>query len=204
MSLLKNIKNYKEIISKEGIIILYALFIIATFTSLKLDLLWPSSVSIFGQQIPGFSIFGWILNQATGYLIIPLLIILLFQERLRDYGWQVKNIKTVWWCVIIAGPIIILGMFFISQLEQIQKHYPIYRYSKSSLTLFIFYESMMIVLLLSWEFFLRGFMHFGLEKKFGKYTLLIQLIPFVLMHYNKPAVEIYSAVIGGLILGIIS
>jgi len=54
-----------------------------------------------------------------------------------------------------------------------------YRFSKGGLTLFILYESAAGVLLLSWEFFLRGFMLFGLEKRFGKTTVLIQLIPFV-------------------------
>jgi len=204
MRLLKNLKNYKEIFSKEGIIILYALFILATFIALRLDMLWPSYVTIFRQQIPDFYIFGWMFNQVIGYLIVPLFIILLFKERPSDYGWQMKKIKTLWWWIIVVGPIIIFGMFFISRLEQLQKQYPMYKYSNSSLSLFIFYESMVIVLLLSWEFFLRGFMLFGLERKFGKFTILIQLIPFVLMHYTKPAVEIYSAIIGGLILGIIS
>jgi len=195
--------NYREIFSKEGIILLYALFVLAAFISLRLDLLWPASVALCGLEIPDFTIFGWMFNQVIGYLLIPLFIIRLFKERPGDYGWQTKRVKSLWWWVILICPVIISGMFFVSQMDQFQKYYPIYRYGKETLVLFILYEFAVVALLFSWEFFLRGFMLFGLEKKFGKFTVLIQLIPFVLMHSQKPALEVYAAIAGGFILGVI-
>jgi hypothetical protein len=195
--------NYREIFSKEGIIILYALFVLAAFVSLRLDLLWPASVTLYRFEIPNFTYFGWVFNQVIGYLLIPLLIITMFRESPRDYGWRTKQVKHFWWWVILMCPVIILGMCFVSQMDQFQKHYPIYRYSRTDPVLFILYESAVVALLLSWEFFLRGFMLFGLERKFGKFTVLIQLIPFVLMHSQKPALEVYAAIAGGFFLGVI-
>jgi membrane protease YdiL (CAAX protease family) len=105
--------------------------------------------------------------------------------------------------VIVICPLIIFGMYFVSQLEQFQNYYPIYVYGRERPVLFILYEFAVVALLFSWEFFLRGFMLFGLERKFGKFTVLIQLIPFVLMHSEKPALEVYAAIAGGFILGVI-
>jgi heme/copper-type cytochrome/quinol oxidase subunit 2 len=195
--------NYREIFSEEGIIILYALLILATFTALRLDLLWPAAVRLFGREIPDFHLFGWMLNQVIGFLVIPIFMIFLFRERPRNYGWQTKQIKHFWWWVAGFCPVVVLGMYFVSQLEQFQNYYPIYRFGRANTFVFILYESAVVALLLSWEFFLRGFMLFGLEKKFGKTTVLIQLIPFVLMHSEKPALEIYSAIAGGFALGIL-
>ena len=47
-------------------------------------------------------------------------------------------------------------------------------------------------------------MLFGLERKFGNYTLLIQTIPFAVMHYTKPLPEAIGSIIAGVLLGILA
>jgi membrane protease YdiL (CAAX protease family) len=56
----------------------------------------------------------------------------------------------------------------------------------------------------SWEFIWRGYMLFGLKEKFGYYAVLIQMIPFLILHNGKPAPETFGAIIGGLVLGILA
>lgn len=56
----------------------------------------------------------------------------------------------------------------------------------------------------AWEFIWRGFMLFGLEKKFGYYSVLIQMIPFVILHNGKPFLETFGAIFGGIALGILA
>jgi membrane protease YdiL (CAAX protease family) len=57
----------------------------------------------------------------------------------------------------------------------------------------------------SWEFFFRGFMLFGLAKKMdNRLAILIQTIPFALMHYRKPPLEAYGSIFAGIFLGIIA
>ena len=58
--------------------------------------------------------------------------------------------------------------------------------------------------LFSWEFLWRGFMLFGLKEKFGYYSVLIQMIPFVILHNGKPAPEIISVIIGDIEQGILN
>ena len=56
----------------------------------------------------------------------------------------------------------------------------------------------------AWEFIWRGFMLFGLEKKFGGYAVLMQMIPFVILHNGKPFLETFGAILGGIALGILA
>jgi membrane protease YdiL (CAAX protease family) len=53
---------------------------------------------------------------------------------------------------------------------------------------------------IAWEFFFRGFMLFGFGKDFLQRAVLVSTIPFVLMHYGKPELEMASALIAGLVL----
>ena len=47
-------------------------------------------------------------------------------------------------------------------------------------------------------------MLFGLEKKFGYYSVLIQMIPFLILHNGKPSAETFGAIIAGIALGILA
>ena len=47
-------------------------------------------------------------------------------------------------------------------------------------------------------------MLFGLKEKFGYYSVLIQMIPFLILHNGKPAPETFGAIIAGLALGILA
>ncbi len=61
----------------------------------------------------------------------------------------------------------------------------------------------MAIYFLGWEFLFRGFMLFGLRKKFREGSILIQMIPFALLHLGKPEVETISTIISGIIWGYI-
>lgn len=56
----------------------------------------------------------------------------------------------------------------------------------------------------AWEFFFRGYLLFGLEQRFGAYAVLVQALPFVLVHLGKPEAEVYGAIIAGLALGLMA
>ena len=47
-------------------------------------------------------------------------------------------------------------------------------------------------------------MLFGLEKRFGNYSILIQTIPFVVHHGTKPFAEAMGSVVAGLALGVLA
>ncbi|MBZ0120361.1 MAG: CPBP family intramembrane metalloprotease [Sandaracinaceae bacterium] len=66
--------------------------------------------------------------------------------------------------------------------------------------LFLLYEGLYLVKWIAWEFFFRGFMLFGLGRDFLSRSVLVSSIPFALMHYGKPEIEMASAFLAGLVL----
>lgn len=85
-----------------------------------------------------------------------------------------------------------------------QQKYPLCKIVATRWSLWTTYAFAYGVYMLSWEFFFRGYMLFGLEERFGNYSILIQTIPFTLLHYGKPFVESMGAIFAGIILGIVA
>ncbi len=63
--------------------------------------------------------------------------------------------------------------------------------------------STMLIYLLGWEYFFRGFLLAGLRKSFKEGAILLQMIPFTLLHLGKPDIETLSCIFSGLIWGYI-
>jgi membrane protease YdiL (CAAX protease family) len=95
-------------------------------------------------------------------------------------------------------------IWFVSSFSQFNSTYPHLAEARDSWNTFLFFEFGMIVYMFAWEFIWRGFMLFGLEEKFGYYTVLIQMLPFVILHNGKPVLETFGAIIAGIALGILA
>ena len=71
--------------------------------------------------------------------------------------------------------------------------------------LFLLYEAGLLVYFIGWEFIWRGYMLFGLEKHTGApIAVLIQMIPFVVLHFGKPLPETIGSIIAAIALGALS
>lgn len=58
--------------------------------------------------------------------------------------------------------------------------------------------------LLSWEFLFRGFLLFGLARRYGEDAIWLQAVPFAIAHFGKPALETLSTIFGGAAFGYIA
>lgn len=54
------------------------------------------------------------------------------------------------------------------------------------------------------ELFFRGFLLFGFSKRFRKWSIVIQDIPYTLLHIGKPILELPYSAVAGIIFGIIN
>ena len=126
-------------------------------------------------------------------------------QEIRDYGFRLSQGKLGWGLVVgvcaLMIPILILAL---QLFPAFQYRYPLCKIAGSRWQLFIPYELAYGVYMFSWEFFFRGFMLFGLERKFGRYSILIQTLPFAVMHYNKPFPEAIGSIFAGVLLGVIA
>ena len=62
----------------------------------------------------------------------------------------------------------------------------------------------MSLYMIGWEFFYRGFMTLGLKDSLKEGAILVQMIPFTLLHLGKPMAESIACIPSGLIWGYIA
>ncbi|MFZ1288769.1 MAG: CPBP family intramembrane glutamic endopeptidase [Melioribacteraceae bacterium] len=133
---------------------------------------------------------------------IPFLIIkYFFKQSLSKYGinlnFNFTGFLVFGFSIIFFLPII----FYLSQSENFIEYFPLMQSAKEDVHIFIIYEISFIIFIFAWEFIFRGFLLFGLEEKFGIYSIFIQMIPFVILHNGKPFIETFASIFGGIFLG---
>lgn len=180
-------------------------FLINTLDNLGLNDVYISVRSKF-PNIRLFQLTYWVCILITFYLIIPLFIIkVIFKDKLNSYGLSpkgfFKNYKTYVVFFLFMVPLILL----VSTTESFQYKYPFYNPKDESLwPNFIIWQCLYLTQFFALEFFFRGFMIHGLKKTFGFYAIFIMMIPYVMIHFQKPMPETIGAIFAGITLGALS
>ena len=132
------------------------------------------------------------------FAILPILVIFLLLRRSPlDYGFRLGRFG-IWgryvgvFCIIAA-----LVLFFANFSPELHKYYKIDNFNLVS------YFLLTLATLFGSEFLFRGFLIFGLKDKFKETSILIQMIPFVLVHFGKPELETLSTIVTGILFGYI-
>jgi membrane protease YdiL (CAAX protease family) len=133
------------------------------------------------------------------YAFLPILVIMVFLRRnpldfgLRRGDFRVWGYYTAIVC-LIAAPI----LFATSFSPSFQQYYSSDNFNP------IQYSLVNCVSLFASEFFFRGFLLFGLKDKFREGSILVQMIPFFLVHLGKPELETVSTILTGVLFGYIA
>ena len=159
-----------------------------------------------GPLAESYPYYYWFLTTGITLFLVPVLVARFGTiQRLKDYGFQLGNQKLGWsvtgaaWVLMI--PVVILAVIV---YPPFRVKYPLCKVIADSWQTFLPYQLAYGVYMFSWEFFFRGFMLFGLERKFGNYSILIQTIPFAVLHYSKPLPEALGSIIAGVLLGVLA
>ena len=147
----------------------------------------------------------WFVGDFFTYFVLAILIIkFILREKLRDYGLTFGDSKAG----LKYSSIFLIVMFplvwIASSMPDFTSKYPHLLSTRTNWEKFFIYESGMLLYMFGWEFIWRGFLLFGLKEKFGFYAVFIQMIPFVILHNGKPALETFGAILGGLALGVLA
>ncbi len=147
----------------------------------------------------------WFLGDLFTYAILGILIIkFLLKENLKDYGFKAGDYHFGFFMILIFLSVMIILIWFVSASPSFAQKYPHLQGAKLNWNTFLIYEAGMLIYMFAWEFMWRGYMLFGLEEKFGYYSVLMQMIPFVILHNGKPFLETFGAIFGGIALGILA
>lgn len=147
----------------------------------------------------------WFIGDFFTFFILGVVIIKLgLKEKLRDFGLRFGDLKTGLSFSFLFLFVMIILVWFVSATPAFAEKYPHLSSAKSDWNTLLIYEAGMLLYMFAWEFMWRGFMLFGLEKKFGYYSVLMQMIPFLILHNGKPFLETFGAIFGGIALGVLA
>lgn len=198
------IKSLIEETKKLDFKIVYIFLSIALITFLSLSFSSPTFYyANFGRNRFDSRIY-WFLMDGLLMFILPLLSIkFVFKEKLTDYGFTLGDKKFGFLTSGIFLIVMLIIVWIASGSEKFASTYPQGGIKVSeSFSIFILYELSILIYMLGWEFFWRGYSLFGLKSKFGYYAIFIQMIPFFILHKGKPEIELFASIFAGLILGV--
>lgn len=162
--------------------------------------LWGSSATQFRQlEI-------WVLVQLVAYIVLPVVAIRMMGRRVRDYGLRARGLSGHWRIYlalfVISAPAIVMA----SRSAAFLAKYPFYDLADGEgfwpymVAWWVLYAVQFVAL----EFFFRGFMVHGLKGRLGYAAVFVMVIPYNMIHFNKPLLEAIGAILGGITLGTLS
>ncbi len=176
--------------------------IIAYATFVLLFSLYFSRTRIFMPREPFLE---KLLVMGILYGFSPVLLMLIFRRKPADYGIGIGEpriwLKDLGFLFLVMLVILVIAFKF----SGFKSFYPLYKKAAHGLGPFLLYEAIQLFHMFAWEFFFRGFMLFGLSKKMDqRLAILIQTIPFAMMHFRKPPLEAYGSIFAGVFQGVVA
>lgn len=161
--------------------------------SLFYALLFP--LSFVPWLIPA-SFWGHVLIVLVAYLLIPLAISTALGFRLSELGLKPPNRKGVKLFLLLFALSIPLSLYG-ATIPSMRNYYPVFPYSGPGS--FLLGELGMGLIMLAHEAFYRGFLLFPLARKNEPVAIILQDIPYTLVHIGKPGIEVPYALVAGII-----
>lgn len=153
-----------------------------------------------------FELIYWASMRLLFYFILPVIFIrFILKEKVIDYGLNPSKIlggyKVYFLFLLVMLPLV----YLVSFTEAFQMKYPFYSpYGESLYPNFIVWHFFYLIQFFALEFFFRGFMVHGTKHKLGFYSIFVMVIPYMMIHFQKPFLETTGAIIAGIVLGALS
>jgi len=147
----------------------------------------------------------WALLSFGAYMAVPgLLTIFVLRLRLRDVGLTARGIHRHLPLYLLLYLCVLPLVWLASKDPEFLSTYPFADSAREGLRELIVWELLYGLQFLALEFFFRGFMLFGLEKRFGWNAIVVMTLPYCMLHFHKPMPESLGAIGAGLVLGVVA
>jgi len=131
--------------------------------------------------------------------VCPILVILVvLRKNPLNFGLRL-GIPRIWGLHVAVICIIAAVVLYASSFSSSLQSY----YQTANFNFSIYFLTSCVSLSAS-EFIYRGFLLFGLKDKLKEGAILLQMIPFALMHLGKPELETISTIFTGIIFGYVA
>ncbi len=143
-------------------------------------------------------------------ILVPLGVIGLVHRRVhgesfRAYGLGAGDLR--FWMplavLVFVGQVLVVWLYLSKDPAYVHR-YPSLAAARHGGPVFWTWEASRVFYMISWEFLFRGYLLYALARRAGHAALILQTVPFVLMHIvsAKPPSEVYFTILSGLLSGL--
>ncbi len=157
-----------------------------------------------GAADPEFGAWAWWFGMQglTGFVVPVLILVVAFRWRPSAAGLGLGDWRLAGGLALAYLPLVAIGTWVLSDGAGFQMQYPHYFGARDSWTAFALYEALFVFYWIGWEYLWRGFVLFGTAPALGApLAIVVQTVPFAILHADKPPAEAYLSVLGGIALG---
>jgi len=146
----------------------------------------------------------WAVTRTGGYLLPYLVWRFAFpRDSLRDMGLRVAGLRQHAWLyaffVVVMVPILLL----VARQPDFGSYYPMCATAGRSWLEFGAWEALYVGQFVALEMFFRGWW-IRTTRIFGTGSIFCMAVPYCMIHFGKPYLEVCSAIIAGVVLGSLS
>jgi len=152
-------------------------------------------LSFFPWIIPS-SFWGHVVIVLLSYLLLPLAVALALGFSPGDVGFKRPNRTGMRWFILLFVLSVPLSLYG-TTVPSMREYYPVFSYSGP--LGFLLGELGMGLVMLAHEVFYRGFLLFPLARKNRWLSVVLQDIPYTIVHLGKPGIEVPYAFVAGII-----
>jgi membrane protease YdiL (CAAX protease family) len=162
------------------------------FKALKYDELW------------GFG--WWAATRVFGYSVVPFGVwkIAFPRDSLLDLGLRGRGFFKHAWIYGSILLIILPVVWIVSRQPDFGSYYPFYKTASRSWFDYLAWEAMYFAQFFALEMFFRGFWLGVLRRSFGSGAIFAMAVPYCMIHFGKPYLEVNGAIVAGIFLGSLS
>jgi membrane protease YdiL (CAAX protease family) len=145
----------------------------------------------------------WALWTIGLFLLVPAVLVLAaFRGRLRDYGLTLAIKRKYWWLYLGMFAAVFPLVLYAASRPDFQAVYPFYRGAyQATAGAILAWEIAYLTQFFALEFFFRGFLVIGLGRAIGRASIWLAMVPYCMIHYHKPPLEAFAAIVAGVVLG---
>jgi membrane protease YdiL (CAAX protease family) len=130
---------------------------------------------------------------------------LVLREPLPSYGLAIGDWRFGLKALAVMAPLAVVLSALAARRPEFLAQYPLSKAVCASASAFLVHAAAYLAYYIGFEIFFRGLVQFGLRERLGDwYAILVQTGFSCLVHIGKPTGEIYGAIVGGLVFGIVA
>jgi membrane protease YdiL (CAAX protease family) len=171
---------------------------------LKLEVKHPKVMLAKYDELYGFG--WWAATRVFGYSFVPLAFwkLVFRRDSILDLGLRTRGFFKHAWIYVLFLLIVVPLLLIVSRQPDFGGYYPFYKNASRSWYDYLVWEAMYFAQFFALEVFFRGFWLGVLRRSFGSGAIFAMAVPYCMIHFQKPYLEVNGAIIAGIALGSLS